>query len=63
MRKILLLFFALIVLSCSKTNCDEEMARLEELRTQGWHNCNGSKACWDKINSDYNKKVNELDCD
>ncbi len=63
MKKIILLMTILILSSCSKTDCNEEMARLEKLRSEGWQNCNGSKACIDKIESDYQKKVNDLDCD
>jgi len=63
MRKVLLLLFIVVLSSCSKTDCNEEMAKLEKLRAQGWQNCNGSKVCIDKIESDYNKQVSELDCD
>lgn len=63
MRKILLLLLIVVLCSCSKSDCNEEMKKLEESRSQGWKNCNGSQACIAKIESDYNKKVNELNCD
>lgn len=63
MKKIILLLTMMILSSCSKIDCNEEMAKLEKLRVQGWQNCNGSKACIDKMESDYNKSVSELDCD
>lgn len=63
MRKIFLLICVVVLSSCSKTDCNEEMKNLEKLRSQGWQHCNGSQACIAKIESDYSKKVNELDCD
>lgn len=63
MRKVFLLLFIIALSSCSKTDCNEEMAKLGKLRMQGWQNCNGSQACIAKIESDYTKRVNELDCD
>lgn len=62
MQKILLGCLILFISSCSKTDCNEEMLKLEKLRIQGWQNCNGSKSCNDKIESDFNKRVKELNC-
>jgi len=63
MKKLLLLLSIVILYSCSKNDCNEERTKLEKLRSQGWQNCNGSKACIDKIESDYSKQVAKLDCD
>ncbi|WP_433834646.1 hypothetical protein [Flavobacterium anhuiense] len=62
MKKLLLLLCIIVLSSCSKTDCNEEMSKLEKLRSQGWQNCNGSKACIDKIESDYKRQVDKLDC-
>lgn len=62
MKKITLLIF-LFFISCSQQNCDEEMTKLLELRTKGWQNCNGSAACIKKIESDYQARVDKLNCD
>tara|TARA_R110002124_G_scaffold200960_2_gene367527 strand:- start:1048 stop:1239 length:192 start_codon:yes stop_codon:yes gene_type:complete len=63
MKKALFVLVILLITSCSKTNCNEEMAKLQTLRSQGWQNCNGAKACTEKIEADYSKRVNELDCE
>ena len=43
---------AVLLLSCTNdSNCDEELAKVEELRAKGWTNCNGGKACIAKIES------------
>jgi hypothetical protein len=61
MKKLLLLLVICFV-SCSedKPNCDSQLQQLETLRSQGWINCNGSAACVQKIESDYQKKKSEV---
>lgn len=63
MKKILFTISTLFLISCSNENCSEEMVKLQNQRSQGWQNCNGSKACIEKIESDYNKAVDKLNCD
>ncbi len=44
----------LLLTGCtSEQDCDEELEKLEVLRSNGWNNCNGSSACVAKIESDY----------
>lgn len=62
MKKILLIpMIAVLLLSCTNDSyCDEELAKVEELRAKGWTNCNGGKACIAKIESDYQRKKQEI---
>lgn len=61
MKKILILL-AICCISCSedKQDCDKELQQLENLRSQGWINCNGTTTCVQKIEADYQKKRNEV---
>ncbi len=63
MKKSILSLLFLFLISCSQKNCDEEMAKLSELRSKGWQNCNGNAACIKKIESDYQARVDKLNCD
>ena len=62
MKKILLTpMIAVLLLSCTNDSyCDEELAKVEELRAKGWTNCNGGKACVAKIESAYQIKRQEI---
>lgn len=62
MKKLLLLpMFAMLLSSCTNDSyCDEELAKLEVLRSKGWTNCNGGKACVAKIESYYQMKRQEI---
>ena len=62
MKKILLIpMIAVLLLSCTNDSyCDEELANLEKLRSQGWTNCNGGKACVEKIESDYQRRKQDI---
>lgn len=62
MKKLLLLLVLLCV-GCTAendSNCDEELQKLEKLRSQGWTNCNGGPACVAKIESDYQNRKKEI---
>lgn len=63
MKKLLLLLSMIAILLSSCTNesyCEEELAKLEEIRTKGWTNCNGGKSCVAKIESDYQRRKQEI---
>ena len=62
MKKILLIpMIAVLLLSCTNdSSCEEELAKVEELRAKGWTNCNGGKACVAKIESAYQMKRQEI---
>lgn len=61
MRKIILLLLLLsFSISCSKDDCDAQRTELENLRSQGWTNCNGSSACIKKIEEDYQKRLTTI---
>jgi len=62
MKAILLLLATILLLGCSldDKDCDEELRKLEILRSQGWVNCNGGKACIEKIESEYERRKNEV---
>ena len=52
---------AVLLLSCTNDSyCEEELAKVEELRAKGWTNCNGGKACVAKIESYYQMKSQEI---
>lgn len=60
--KSIVLLASVFFISCSNENCEEEMFKLLELRTKGWQNCNGSAACIEKIESDYQVGIDKLNC-
>jgi hypothetical protein len=66
MKTTILLLATILFSSCSldDKNCYSELQELETLREKGWTNCNGSNACVLKIESDYQRKRNEIlkDC-
>ncbi len=63
MKKLILFLIVLSVSSCSlddTKDCDDKLQKLEDLRSKGWTNCNGSASCVQKIEKDYEKNKNEV---
>jgi len=59
MKRVLLLFGFLLLLSCDK-NCDEEIRQLTEQYQKSLGNTGGSSAAIMKLTEDYNKKLAQL---
>lgn len=56
----ILILFALLLFSCSKPDCDEELAKLYEQRNEAFSRCGGSFPCYRKIQEEFDKKEKEI---